>query len=118
MFPLAVNLLKKEKYTMAMTQIQPTNKEIQSFINEVAEMAKVFADDTFAFQVKEWKDGISFVNYAGGYRTNPDRDTFFGHTIAMIRGGKITMKEYSPKVIKARKIMNAVATKFGMELIG
>jgi hypothetical protein len=88
-------------------------------MNENESLAHAFTADEFLFQVKEWKDGIVFVNYAGGYKKSPRGypSEFFGNTIAMIRDGKITMKEYNKNVIKARRIMNAVAEKFGMGVV-
>lgn len=91
---------------------------IAQYMVENEKAAHVLVDDKFAFQVREWKDtGIYFVNYAGGYRKDPENDTFFGHTIASIRDGKITMKDYSPQIIKARTLMKMVAEKFGMEIV-
>lgn len=93
--------------------------QIQEYMNKKEKLAHHFIADHFRFQVQYWKDEIFFVNYAGGYKTNPENEDFYGNTIASIMNGRIRMEtdRYSEKMIHGRTIMESVARKFKMVIV-
>ena len=81
----------------------------------VKEAGKQYTRDNFLFQIQEWKNGIFFINYAGGYKKNPKNDIFFGHAVGMMRDGIFALSAKSEtKIVDCAAVLKITAEKSGM----
>jgi hypothetical protein len=91
------------------------NSNISHYLNTNTDKANVFVKDSYAFGVQNQGDR-SFVNYAGGYNKDPEKDSYYGHTVATIDHTYNTMLIHGDNLPGRKNLVQTVTEESGNKM--